>query len=190
MIIHPIVKRAYVFAHDAHQGQTRKYCKWPYIVHPVAVALTVQTVSHTPEMLAAALLHDVVEDCGVTLDEIDTEFGTEVAGLVFWLTDVSKPEDGGRVVRKHLDLIHTARAPTTAKTIKLADMIDNILDVVQHDQNFAPIYLREMNALMGVLTDGDVLLYQEAEALLEEATGIIGARAVGMGRPSEPWRVF
>lgn len=83
--------RAHAFATDAHGDidQRRKYTGEPYIVHPIAVAELVRSVPHTPEMIAAALLHDVVEDTPVTIEGIETEFGARVAELVGWLTDVS-----------------------------------------------------------------------------------------------------
>ncbi len=93
-----IVERARIFATAAHTAvaQLRKYTHEPYIVHPAEVAKIVSTVPHTPQMLAAAWLHDVVEDTGVTLETIRAEFGDEVATLVGWLTDVSRPEQGNR----------------------------------------------------------------------------------------------
>jgi (p)ppGpp synthase/HD superfamily hydrolase len=157
-------ERAHVFATQAHASidQRRKYTGEPYVVHPVAVAALVQSVPHTPEMIAAAYLHDVVEDTPVTIEEIEREFGTEVAELVGWLTDVSKPEDGSRKVRKQKDLEHTAKAPAAAKTIKIADLIDNTLTIRDRDPAFWKVYRREKMALLEVLKDGDQTLWQQA----------------------------
>jgi (p)ppGpp synthase/HD superfamily hydrolase len=104
-------RRALAFATAAHASidQRRKYTNEPYIVHPIAVAKLVKTVSHTPEMVAAALLHDVVEDTPITSEEVRAEFGPIVGELVDWLTDVSRPGDGNRRLRKNLDLQHTAK---------------------------------------------------------------------------------
>jgi (p)ppGpp synthase/HD superfamily hydrolase len=153
--------RALEFARAAHAsiGHMRKYTGEPYIVHPIAVAEIVRSVPHTPEMIAAAYLHDVVEDTPVTLDEIRAEFGDEVAELVDWLTDVSKPGDGNRRT-----LEHTAKAPPAAKTIKLADLIDNSLAIAKHDRGFWPVYRREKRALLEVLKDGDKALWERAAA--------------------------
>lgn len=160
----PLVMSAYRFARDAHAsiGQHRKYTHEPYIVHPIAVAELVRSVPHTDEMLAAALLHDVVEDTPVGLGEIDQTFGAEVADLVDWLTDVSRPEDGNRAKRKHLDLLHTAKAPPAAKTIKLADLIDNARTISVHDRGFWGRFRREMRALLDVLEEGDPVLWKMA----------------------------
>ena len=82
-------ERAIQFATEAHGDQARKYCGSPYITHPIAVAKIVESVEHTEEMVVAAILHDVVEDTPVTIDEIETEFGPVVAELVHFLTDIS-----------------------------------------------------------------------------------------------------
>jgi (p)ppGpp synthase/HD superfamily hydrolase len=159
--------RALAFAGAAHEsiGQKRKYSGEPYIVHPIAVADIVRSVPHTSAMIAAAYLHDVVEDTPVTIDEIRGAFGEEVAELVDWLTDVSRPGDGNRRERKTIDLDHTARAPAQAKTIKLADLIDNSLTLARHDRKgFWPVYRREMLVLLEVLKDGDRTLWKRAAA--------------------------
>ncbi len=159
--------RAFAFAKAAHESidQTRKYSGEPYIVHPIAVAEIVRSVPHTPAMIAAAYLHDVVEDTPVTIEEIRTAFGDKVAELVDWLTDVSRPGDGNRRTRKALDLQHTAKAPPDAKTIKLADLIDNSVTIARHDRKgFWPVYRREKLALLEVLKDGDKTLWQRAAA--------------------------
>jgi len=170
-----IVEKAQVFATAAHAAvkQTRKYTGEPYINHSFHVMSIVKTVPHTPEMLAAALLHDTVEDTGVTIELIESEFGSEVANLVSWLTDVSRPEDGNRAVRKHIDLEHTAQAPAAAQTIKLADLISNTSSIVKHDLNFAETYLKEKQALLQVLTKGDRTLLSWAQASVVNGQSVI-----------------
>ena len=105
-----LVEKALQFATAAHEGQVRKYTGEPYIIHPVEVMEIVKTVSNDTAMHAAALLHDVVEDTDVTIEDIIREFGDDVAQLVDDLTDVSKPEDGNRKTRKALDRAHSAMA--------------------------------------------------------------------------------
>jgi (p)ppGpp synthase/HD superfamily hydrolase len=131
------------------------------------VAEIVRSVAHTPEMIAAALLHDVVEDTPVGIDEIRAEFGEEVATLVGWLTDVSKPSDGNRKLRKQLDLEHTAQALPQAKTIKLADIIHNSISIKADDPDFWRVFRHEMVRLMEVLTEGDAVLFAQARLMLE-----------------------
>ena len=153
-------EHARIFATAAHAavGQLRKYTNEPYIVHPAEVVSTVRSVPHTEAMLAAAWLHDVVEDTGVTIETVRAEFGSEVADLVAWLTDVSRPEDGNRAHRKARDREHTAAAPAEAQTVKLADLISNTRSIMAHDPKFAVTYLEEKRALLAVMTRGDATL--------------------------------
>ena len=163
-----IVARADAFAAKAHSAinHKRKYTGDDYIVHPREVAAIVASVPHTPEMLAAALLHDTVEDTGVSIETIRAEFGPIVADLVADLTDISTPELGNRAVRKALDLTHTAHASPSAKTIKLADLLSNTVSIVAHDKSFAKVYLEEKAAMLEVMTDGDATLLARAKATL------------------------
>ena len=164
-----IVEKARIFATAAHAAvkQTRKYTGEPYITHPEAVAKLVATVPHAPEMLAAAWLHDTVEDTGVDINTIDAVFGVEVARLVWELTDVSKPENGNREFRKAIDRAHSANGTAEAQTIKLADLIDNTATIEARDPAFAKVYHKEKALLLDVLTRGDAALMKMARAQLE-----------------------
>lgn len=160
-----VVRKAQVYAMAAHAavGQKRKYTGEPYIVHPGEVASIVASVpGSTPDMVAAAWLHDVIEDTGCTFTDIHVAFGIDIATLVGWLTDVSKPEDGNRAKRKAIDREHTAQAPAEAQTIKLADLISNSKSIMQYDPDFAVTYLAEKKLLLEVLTKGDPGLHAEA----------------------------
>jgi (p)ppGpp synthase/HD superfamily hydrolase len=119
-------------------------------------------MSSIADMVAAAWLHDVVEDTGCTFNDIHMGFGIDIATLVGWLTDVSKPEDGPRWYRKKLDREHTAAAPAEAQTIKLADLISNTKSIMAHDEKFAKVYLEEKRLLLDVMTRGDAGLMAEA----------------------------
>ena len=159
-----LVERARLFAVSRHEviGQRRKYTKAPYSEHLRHVADLVASVTDDEETLAAAWLHDVVEDTTTTLEDVENEFGKEVAGLVEALTDVSRPADGNRATRKAMDRDHIASADSRAKTVKLADLIGNCEDIARHDPGFAPVYLREMGALLEVLREGNCVLYEKA----------------------------
>ena|ERR1022692_2104326 len=150
-------------------NQVRKYTGEPYWNHPIEVMEIVRSVPHTPQMLIAALFHDLVEDTPITLETIGENFGYEVAVLVEMLTDPSKTEDGNRSIRKNIDLQHTAIACTEAKTIKLADLISNTKSIVDYDIDFARVYLKEKELLLGVLKDGDKTLYERAFSLMQES---------------------
>jgi (p)ppGpp synthase/HD superfamily hydrolase len=160
-----IVERARVFATAAHAavGQTRKYTGEPYVVHPIEVSELVASVGGTEAMVAAALLHDVLEDTEVTVDLLEEQFGSGVADLVLWLTDISKPEDGNRSTRKALDRQHSAAAPAAAQTIKVADLISNTRTIVEFDPGFAKTYLEEKRLLLEVLTRANPTLLDQAK---------------------------
>lgn len=172
-----IVERAELFAIAAHgaTGQKRKYTSEPYAAHLREVAQLVSDHGGDDAMVSAAWLHDVVEDTAVTLDDITLHFGEDVAGLVFALTDVSRPGDGNRAARKELDRRHVAKAPARAKTIKLADIISNVGSIAQFDPDFAAVYLPERERVLAVLEDGDPRLFEKAGRALQAAKAHLAA---------------
>ncbi|MFP6901093.1 MAG: HD domain-containing protein, partial [Opitutales bacterium] len=129
-----LVNRAAEFARKAHDraGTPRKFTGEPYIVHPEAVAKIVASVTTDESTIAAAWLHDVVEDVeGVTIEEIADEFGQEVATLVKDLTNPCEKSDGDREKAAEENRRHTAQADPRAKTVKLADLIDNLTGIAE-----------------------------------------------------------
>lgn len=157
-----IIVDAFGYAATKHRNQKRKYSGAPYIVHPFAVARTVEAFGYRPEVVAAALLHDVVEDTDATLNDIMDRFGSDVASLVAMVTDVSVPSDGNRAARKAIDREHLAQASHEGKAIKLADTIDNTHDIVANDPKFAVIYIAEKKILLPLLTGANPDLYEIA----------------------------
>jgi (p)ppGpp synthase/HD superfamily hydrolase len=144
------IQHATVFATQAHAGQKRKYTGDDYIVHPIAVAELVSLNGGDEDQIIAALLHDTVEDCDVTVEEIEQHFGMAVAALVEELTDVFTHEaypDNNRAQRKAWETERLAKVSHAAKLIKLCDMIDNTSTIVEHDPGFAKVYLGEKLAL-------------------------------------------
>lgn len=168
-----LVYKAQIYASAAHGavGQVRKYTGEPYIVHPAEVVRILRTAGVTDQfMLAAAWLHDVVEDTQITQRDLLTVFGPVVCILVNQLTDQSRPEDGNRAARKAIDLQHTALAHPEAKSVKLADLISNTRSIVEHDPRFARTYLAEKRLLLEVLRDcSHPALWTQANELLEES---------------------
>lgn len=164
-----LIEKADLFASAAHAavGQKRKYSQDDYIVHPRRVSKMVAEFGGTDEMIAAALLHDVLEDTDVTSDLIASTFGSVVHSLVVDLTDVSKPEDGNRAVRKGIDATRLSLASKDAQIIKLADLIDNSDDIVANDPSFAKVFLKEKAHLL------DVMDKVHAHALFAIATGAV-----------------
>lgn len=157
------------YAEMAHDGQKRKYTGEDYIVHPIEVAQIVASVTDDCRAIAAAFLHDVIEDCGVTVSDLIRDgFSFDTAMLVNQLTDISIPSDGNRKFKKELDRRYLARATPLAKTIKLADLISNSKSIVEHDPKFAKTYMFEKKALLEVLKEGDSKLYARAEKIVKD----------------------
>ena len=158
MKMNDIVDRAELFARAAHGaiGQIRKYTGEAYVTHPIRVMGLVKTVLKDPDALAAALLHDVIEDTELTKEDILTEFGPGVAEMVVALSDPPKVEGGpNRKARKAQDRVRLSQAPADVQTVKVADMIDNTESIVAHDPKFAKLYLEEKRLLLEVLTKAD-----------------------------------
>lgn len=168
-----LIEKAKVFAINAHNSifHKRKYTNEPYHVHPERVANLLATVTSDPEIIAAAWLHDVLEDVApkninFNEDSIRRAFGDRVLQLVLEVTDVSKPEDGNRAKRKALDREHLAKASVDGKTIKLADLIDNIIDISKHDPHFARVFRKEATLNLPYLQDVNKELYEQLRLLL------------------------
>lgn len=174
-------QRALAFAKERHKDQTRKYNKEPYINHCIAVAeLVKESFLWSEEMVAAAYLHDVIEDTNTTKEELEKEFGNEVASLVDMLTNVSTLKDGCREIRKAIERHHISRACDDAKTIKLADIIDNVPDIVKNDPVFAKTYIREKIDMLNVLWDGDAYLYNITDSLLNAYSRVLNHYEKGL----------
>jgi (p)ppGpp synthase/HD superfamily hydrolase len=151
-----------------HKGQQRKYTGEPYHVHPFEVAHILKERGMSEDTQIAGLLHDTIEDCNVTKNQIAKLFGDRIADLVNMVTDVSTLTDGNRKIRKAIDRDHVAKADAEGQTIKLADLISNTRSIVEHDPGFAKVYMAEKKELLTVLTKGDKELYKRAKALLDQ----------------------
>lgn len=103
-----IIEKARAYAADKHADKKRKYTDQPYFNHLQAVVSTLQGAGvMEPPILAAAYLHDTVEDTDATIQDIIVEFGADVAELVYWLTDA---EEGNRESRTLMSSWRVARA--------------------------------------------------------------------------------
>ncbi len=125
-----LLLKAARFSAEKHRDQRRKDSHAsPYINHPIQVAETLVSIGGVEDasLLAAALLHDTVEDTGTRPEEIEAEFGAEVLFLVMEVTDdksLPKPE------RKRLQVEDAPRKSYRAKLLKLADKICNVNDIL------------------------------------------------------------
>lgn len=169
--------------------QLRKYDNRPYFEHCFEVATLVRAVGCDEEVIAAAYLHDTVEDTvkkyldgkldpGGDRDPLEeqamfiligTRFGHRVSSLVREVTDVSKRTDGNRKARKAIDREHLSTASGDGKSIKLADLNMNTQDIVRNDPDFAKVYLPEKVALMPHLRGGNSVLFGVAADTLSWA---------------------
>jgi GTP diphosphokinase / guanosine-3',5'-bis(diphosphate) 3'-diphosphatase len=126
-----IVLAASAFAAHKHRDQRRKGADAsPYINHPIAVAnvLANEAGITDPTILAAALLHDTIEDTDTTAEELESEFGSKIAAIVVEVTDDKALE---KTVRKQLQIEHAATLSQAAQLVKFADKICNIRDMSQ-----------------------------------------------------------
>ena len=124
-----LLDRAIVFALRAHAGTERRGKGFPYIVHPLEAVEIVATMTADQELLAAAALHDTVEDTDVTIEQIREEFGEHIASLVeaesdIKVTGVSKEESWR--IRKQAAIDRLAAAPLDAKMVALGDKLSNM----------------------------------------------------------------
>jgi (p)ppGpp synthase/HD superfamily hydrolase len=121
----PLVRAALEKAQSAHAGQVRNGSGgMPYVEHPIAVAARLDEHGYGEEVLAAALLHDVVEDSGTTLDEIREEFGEGVAGMVGALTDDEALDSYRERKAEHRERVRAA--PAGAHAIYGSDKLTNV----------------------------------------------------------------
>lgn len=180
-----IVEKAQMFAAGAHAGvgQKRKYTGEDYIHHPVAVADIVRNNGGSDEMIAAALLHDTIEDTQVTFGHIFSLFGERVAEMVDALSNKAKKEDGNRETRFFINVrALRERLDMQSRVIKLADLIHNTQSITKYDQKFAAQYLAEKAFMLRVLFNGteigvsaEEISQRRRHPLLIEAEKIVAA---------------
>lgn len=118
-----MIQEAVEFAERAHRGAVRKGSCIPYITHPLDAAVIAASITDDPEVIAAAVLHDVLEDTRVTKEELERQFGSRVAGLV---KAESEDKTKSWAERKAATLEHLKTAPREIKIIVLADKLSNL----------------------------------------------------------------
>lgn len=159
-----LVTDAMIFAAGAHDGMLRKGTDIPYIVHPAEVAAIAATLTSDEEILAAAVLHDVMEDCGVTEEEIAQRFTLRVAQLV--ASETQKRSGDPRATwfeRKRSAIRRLAQGDRSVKIIALSDKLSNMRAIHrdfdrdsdtmffrfhQHDKRLHAWYYRSCMALL------------------------------------------
>ena len=124
-----LLDRAIIFAVKAHAGTERRGKGFPYIVHPMEAMEIVATMTPDQELLAAAALHDTVEDTDVTVEQIREEFGERIASLVAAESDVmveGVSEEDSWHARKKAAIDRLANASHDAKMVALGDKLSNM----------------------------------------------------------------
>lgn len=124
-----LLDRAIILAVRAHAGQERRGKGFPYVVHPLEAVAIVATMTADQELLAAAALHDTVEDTALTLDDIRSGFGDRVASLVETESDIVVEGMSRRdswFIRKQAAVARLAAASRDAKIVALGDKLSNM----------------------------------------------------------------
>lgn len=168
-----IIEQVKEFAGRAHGEQRRKFADEPYIAHPIRVMEICATYTKDVCILAAALLHDVLEDTPVTKEQINDFLLTimeknktdRTLHLVDELTDryvKANYPSWNRRKRKAMETERLVITSSDAQTIKYADIIDNSSEIVNQTDDFAGVFLRECKALLQKMDKGNPQLYQRA----------------------------
>jgi (p)ppGpp synthase/HD superfamily hydrolase len=161
------------FADIAHGNQMRKYTPERYIVHPARVMRLCREYTDDVTVLAAALLHDVLEDTPTTAAELsafltgllDASLAERSVHLVVELTDVYIKDNYpklNRRTRKNKETERLAATSPEAQTIKYADIIDNASEIVTADPDFARTFVHECRVMINKMTKGDPALRKRA----------------------------
>lgn len=144
-----LMDRAIIFATRAHSGTYRKGTKIPYIVHPIEAAAIAATMTDDPDVIAAAVLHDVVEDTDATAEEIRFFFNDHIAGLVEAESENKRrdlPPQETWMIRKMetLEFLRT-RAGREAKILALSDKLSNIRAIHRDQKNIGDELWKRFN---------------------------------------------
>jgi guanosine-3',5'-bis(diphosphate) 3'-pyrophosphohydrolase len=167
-----LVKDAIHLATTAHINQTRKYSGLPYILHPLEVACVLSKYTNNYKEIAAAILHDVIEDCDEIYSVSIKKLDVEVHQLVLELTNENHPTNFNRAKRKELDREHIKKASFQAKRIKLIDRTCNLKDMHRVDDDFRIVYANESLLLLECLRNVNDELEKELEDIIITLKGL------------------
>ena len=167
-----------VYADTSHGDQVRKYTGERYIGHPIRVMETVREFHPELPVLAAALLHDVLEDTPVTPNEMEAALlkvlnGKQTARtmqIVIELTDIFIKKDYPRLnrrTRKEKEALRLSAISPEAQSVKYADIIDNVTDIVKQDADFAKVFVSEAKKMLTSMVSGNPELRDRALSLVD-----------------------
>ncbi len=179
-----ILQKIAAFADQAHGDQVRKYTPERYIAHPIRVMESCRRYSQELSVLSAALLHDVLEDTSVGPEALKDFLFTLVSppiaektlAIVTELTDVyikSAYPKLNRRQRKNKELDRLEKISPDAQLIRYADIIDNSIEIVYEDPDFAKVYLYECRAMLRRLNKGHKNLHNEAIRIVDERIAML-----------------
>jgi len=181
------VKRAVDYATEKHNGQFRKGTDIPYISHPVEALEIAASITDDEDVLCAAVLHDVVEDAGVKINDLNEMFGERVASLVGDESEDKRenlPAASTWKIRKEETLSHFLHASKEAQIVALGDKLSNIRAIHRDyheigdrlwerfnckDKSEQGWYYRSLSKLLSKLSDTDA--WKEYDALVEDVFG-------------------
>lgn len=135
-----IINKALIFATEKHRNQKRKFSDLPYIMHPIEVAQIISTITVEPEVIVSGILHDTIEDCHVSSEEIEKQFGSYVIDLVKSETeekydDIPREESWCRRKQESLEMLKSS-TDINVKILWLADKLSNM-------RSFCAMYKQE-----------------------------------------------
>jgi len=162
------------FTLGAHSDQVRKYSDIPYVVHPIeVVGHLLKYRAHFDEaifpcMICAALLHDVVEDTPIVIEQIGALFGPTVEEMVDGLTDKTVPEDGNRATRKRMDRDRMEKQNEYVQSIKCADIFCNLSDMEGAPEGFRNKFLKEKHLIVQVMDKANETMKADLVELIGE----------------------
>lgn len=184
-----LLDAAIIIAAQAHAGQRRKYTARPYLEHCLeVVGILIDHGIEDQKMLAAAALHDVLEDCeGWTSSSLTLKLHYAAHSITFAACEVvlilveqlTEPaHEGNRATRKAAERERLSKVSPEAQTIKYADLISNTGSIAKHDPDFAKVYLQEKWDLLKVMKAGDRSLLDVARLQCYRAAESIGMTLV------------
>lgn len=176
-----VLEKVKAFAEQAHDGQMRKFTPERYINHPIRVMDMCREVTDHLPILAAALLHDVLEDTKVDRDELNSflrdvmseEDASRTFQIVNDLTDIYTKAcypAWNRRKRKAAEADRLEQTSADSQTVRYADIIDNAADMGrQWEDDFAERFLKECRSLLKRLQKGNKQLYERAVRTVDES---------------------
>lgn len=181
-MIKEVVNKAYNFSKNKHEGQMRKFSGLPYFSHPKYVARIIEELTEDPILISVALLHDIVEDTETSIEEIEEEFGQEIAELISELTNPKKMLPNKKMYIADKMANHMS---DKALLIKLADRYHNVLflesDLVS--SSFVKNYYYETVFMLKAIKESGRILDVQQSSIYEAINSI--TRFIGLRQKLE-----